>query len=166
MKNRKNKKFLAVVFSIGIFFATAFFSIYGTKNALATIDTSISGNPVASTGIIQCGRPSGAGTGQMCTLCDLIAGFNTIIQYIMKIAIGVALLALAVGGVLYIVSAGESAAVETAKSTMKNAAIGFVIVFAAYLIVDTTLLYLGKTESLGMSTSTKWGEFDCNATGK
>jgi hypothetical protein len=112
--------------------------------------------------IVTCGGSAAA----MCTLCDLVKGFNTIIQYIMKISIGVALLALAIGGVLYIVSAGESSAMEMAKSTMKNAIIGFIIVFAAWLIVNTTISYLGANGTLGMNSATKWGEFNCSATGK
>ena len=126
---------------------------------------SIPGTSVdASSGIVQCGRPGG----HMCTLCDLIAGFNRVIQYIMKIAIGVALLAMAIGGVLYVVSAGESAMMEKAKSAITNAAIGFVIVFAAFLIINTTMQYLGTIKStageptLGI-TITSWGQFDCTA---
>lgn len=114
------------------------------------------------TGIVPCGQTGG----QMCTLCDLIKGFNTVIQYIMKIAIGVALLALAIGGIMYVVSAGDTGAIETAKTTIKNAAIGFVIIFAAYLIVNTTITYLGANPTLGMKTTTTWGQFDCTATNK
>ena len=113
----------------------------------------------AKSGIVQCGRPGG----QMCTLCDLIKGINKIIHYIMDIAIFVALLAMAIGGVLYVVSAGESAAMEMAKSTIMNAAIGFVIVFAAWLIVNTTITFLGVNETLGMKTATTWGDFNCSA---
>ena len=84
----------------------------------------------------------------------------------MKITIGLALLAMAIGGVLYIVSAGESSAMEKAKSTIKSAAIGFVIIFAAWLIVNTTISYLGVSGTLGMNSTTTWGQFDCSATGK
>ncbi len=109
------------------------------------------------------------GTGKsMCTLCDLIAGMNNVIQYLMKIAIGVALLAMAIGGVMYIVSAGDSGLIDQAKSTLKNAAIGFVIIFAAFLIIDTTINYIGsKTNASGVPTFginiTSWGKFDCTA---
>jgi hypothetical protein len=125
---------------------------------------SIPGTSVnAGSGIVQCGRPGQ----QMCTLCDLIKGFNTVIQYIMKIAIGVALLAMAIGGVLYIVSAGESAMMEKAKSAITNAAIGFVIVFAAFLIINTTMQYLGTIKTNGEPTLgiaiISWGQFDCTA---
>lgn len=112
----------------------------------------------ASGGIVPCGR----GGQLMCTLCDLIRGFNIIIQYIMKIAIGGALLAIAIGGILYTISAGESAAMEMAKSTIKNAVIGFIIIFSAWLIVNTTIEYIGTKSDLGIGV-TSWGEFECNA---
>ncbi len=115
-------------------------------------------------GLIQCGRP---GT-DMCTLCDIIKGMNIIIQYLMKIAIGVALLAMSIGGVMYVISAGDSGLIDTGKNTMKNAAIGFVIIFAGYLIINTTINYLGtKKGATGEATFgmniTSWGNFDCTA---
>jgi hypothetical protein len=122
----------------------------------------IPGAPGPESELIKCGRP-----GQnMCTLCDLIAGMNNIIKYLMKIAVGVALLAITIGGVMYIISASDSGLVDTAKSTIKNAAIGFALIFAAYLIVNTTISYIGaRTNDAGQSTFgmkiTSWGAFDC-----
>lgn len=169
MKNKKNKKIFLLAFFVGIFFATAFFLTYETTNILAVDSYPIPGNSVSTDptkeGIIHCGRPGQTG---MCTLCDLIGGINNVVQYIMKIAIFVALLIMAVGGVMYIVSAGESAMMESAKSAMKNAAIGFVIIFAAFMIINTALQYLGSTKNaageptLGI-TITSWGQFDCTA---
>jgi len=115
-------------------------------------------------GLIQCGRPGQ----RMCTLCDLIKGMNIIIHYLMRIAVGVALLAVAIGGVMYVVSAGDSGLIETAKSTMKNAAWGFVLIFAGFLIINTTIDYIGAKKDVngnltfGMNI-TSWGQFDCNA---
>jgi hypothetical protein len=86
----------------------------------------------------------------------------------MKIAIGVALLAMAIGGVMYVVSAGDSGLIDNAKSTIKNAAIGFVIIFAGYLIINTTITYVGARKddngnvTFGMNI-TSWGQFDCTA---
>jgi hypothetical protein len=120
-------------------------------------DDSIPGT-TESGGIIQCGRP-----GQnMCTLCDMIAGINTIIQYLMKIAIGAALLAIAIGGIMYIVSAGDPGLVENAKTTIKNAVIGFIIIFAGYIIINTTIVYLGTKSGMGINA--QWGVFTCNST--
>jgi hypothetical protein len=118
----------------------------------------VPGTAVGESKIITCGRP-----GQhMCHLCDFIKGFYNIIKYIQGIAIGIALLAMAIGGIIYIVSAGESGLMETAKSAIKNAAIGFVIIFASYLIVNTTIVYLGTKTGLGINAS--WGTVDCNST--
>lgn len=107
-------------------------------------------------GIVACGRPGQS----MCTLCDLIAGLNNVIQYLMKISIGVALLAMTIGGVMYVVSAGDSGLIDKAKGAIKNASIGFVIIFAAYLIVDTTINYLGTSDGMGIKV-TSWGKFEC-----
>lgn len=136
----------------------------GVGGAGQMMDNTVPGTTTNNTGIITCGRPGQ----EMCTLCDLIKGMNTIIQYLMKLAIGVALLAMSIGGVMYIVSAGDSDLIKQAKSTMKNAAIGFVIIFAAFLIIDTTINYIGaKKNAAGASTFgmniVSWGKFDCNA---
>lgn len=108
-------------------------------------------------GIITCGKT----VGSMCTLCDIIKGINTIIQYLLRIGIGFALLSITIGGVLYIVSAGESGLMETGKKTIFNAAIGLVIMLGAWLIISTTLRVIGANGNLGISGVTKWGTFDC-----
>lgn len=107
-------------------------------------------------GIIKCGRPGQ----QMCTLCDLVKGINAIVQFLMKISIGIALLAITIGGIMYIISSGDSGMMDMAKSAIKNALIGFVLVFSAYLIINTTIVYLGTKPDLGINA--QWGTFDCN----
>lgn|GEM_PF-1260938 len=136
-----------------------------TSVADGITSTKIPGTSVdPNSGIVSCGRP-----GQdMCTICDLIKGMNIVIQYLMKIAIGMALLAMGIGGVMYIVSAGDSGLIDKAKSTMKNAAVGFVIIFAGFLIINTTINYIGaKKNAAGEATFgmniTSWGNFDCAA---
>ena len=131
----------------------------------AIADNKIPGASVDdSSGLVKCGRPGG----KMCTLCDLIQGMNDIIQYLMKLAIGVALLAITIGGVMYVVSAGNSGMTEMGKNAMKNAAVGFVIIFSAYLLINTTMMYLGtKKNAAGEATFgmaiTSWGRFECTA---
>lgn len=127
-------------------------------------DDKIPGVTEGTSEIIKCGR-----AGQnMCTLCDLIAGLNYIIKYLMKIAVGVALLAMTIGGVMYVVSFDNKDLTGKAKSAIENAAIGFVIIFAGYLIINTTISYIGSRKDVngnptfGM-TITSWGNFDCTA---
>lgn len=117
----------------------------------------------AQAAIVKCG------TGQeMCTLCDLIAGMKVVIDFLMKLSIGVALLAFAIGGVMYVISAGDSKLIDMGKSAMLNAVIGFVVIFAGFLIINMTISYLGaKTDKNGNPTFgmniTSWGKFDCTA---
>ncbi|EKD46823.1 MAG: hypothetical protein ACD_67C00055G0004 [uncultured bacterium] len=148
----KSKKLLFVAVTFVVFFVAMFLA--GSSSSVAA----------EGGGIITCGRGQ-----SMCTLCDLIAGMNTIIKYLMKIAVGVALLAMTIGGVMYIVSYGDKGMIDKAKGAIKNAAIGFAVIFAGYLIINTTISYIGsrKDEATGKSTFgmniTSWGEFDCSA---
>lgn len=117
----------------------------------------------ANAALVTCGTGS-----SMCTLCDMIKGMNIIIKFLMNLAVGVALLAFAIGGVMYVISAGEKGMIEMGKSAMKNAAKGFVIIFAGYLIINMTISYLGaKTDINGNPTFgmniTSWGNFECTA---
>lgn len=136
-----------VVFS---FFAINFFAIE------SSFAQTVAGQQGPASEIVKCGR-SGQ---QMCTLCDLIRGMNYVIQYIMKIAIGVGLLAITIGGVMYVVSAGDKGLINQAKGTMQNAGIGFVIIFAGWLIINTLISYIGIQDGMGIDV-TSWGQFDC-----
>ncbi len=129
----------------------------GTSSTAA--DGSIPGTATGG-GIVTCGRAGGT----MCTLCDLIKGIYDIVNYLMKIAIGIAVLAICIGGVLYVVSAGEPGLVEIGKKAIKNAIIGFVITLAAVLIIDTLILYIGAQSDLGISADWKTFSVDCTKT--
>lgn len=118
----------------------------------------VPGTTTEESDLIKCGR---AGQ-RMCTLCDLIAGLNLVIQFIMKLSIGVGILAFTIAGVMYIISAGDSKMTGMAKETMKNAAIGFVIIFAGWVIINTTINSLGAYSNLGINI-TSWGQFECAA---
>ena len=116
---------------------------------------------VANAAIVKCGTGS-----EMCTLCDIIKGFNIIIKYLMQISVGVALLAISIGAVMYVVSGADKSLVDTAKKTITNALVGFVLIFAAYLIVNTTIQYIGTKPGMGVKTPGStflWSNFECAA---
>lgn len=109
-------------------------------------------------GLVPCGR----GGQDMCTLCDLVVGIKDVVDYLLKIAVGIAVLAMCVGGILYIVSVGDPGLIEMGKNAMKNAVIGIVICVTAFLIINTTMLYIGTQTNLGIGV-TNWNTFDCSA---
>jgi len=98
----------------------------------------------------------------MCTLCDMIKGIKIVIDYIKNIAIGLGLLAFSVGGVMYAVSAGDKGLIDSAKAVMRNAITGFLVIFGAWLIVNTTIDYLGTQPGMNIHV-VSWGEFECTA---
>lgn len=80
--------------------------------------------------------------------CDPASGLNcnagtninqlirTIINWLLAIAFGIAVLFLIIGGFQYITSAGNEEAAEKGKGTAVNALIGIVIIVLSYVIVN------------------------------
>jgi hypothetical protein len=70
-----------------------------------------------------------------CTICDLIVGIKGIIDWFLKIVFATCILMLVVGGIMYIVSAGNQNMVSHAKSAITYALIGIIIIFTAFLLI-------------------------------
>ncbi len=160
--NKGYKSFvLGVDFLKDVSFAKISQSDATANNTTAStpMDSSIPGTTEAG-GIIQCGR----GGQQMCTICDLIKGMNTIIKYIMGISIVLALASFTLAGSSYVTSFGGTAEMEAAKTIMKNAAIGMAVILTAWILVSVILFFVGAKTNLGISNVTAWGDFECSAT--
>jgi uncharacterized membrane protein len=71
-----------------------------------------------------------------------------IIEFLVKLAGIVAVFAIALSGLLYIFSAGNQSRMEAAKTGIKYALIGFVIIFIAWAVVGTLLAMLGYIDPL------------------
>lgn len=123
-----------------------------------SMNRTVPGTTTEQSQLVTCGRPGQ----QMCTLCDLIAGLNNIIRFIEHIAIGVGAFAFTIGGVMYVISSGDPGMKKKANDTMWNAVKGFVIIFAAWAIVNTVIMLLGTKTNLGLNI-TGWGNFECSA---
>ena len=112
---------------------------------------------IAQAGIVSCGLDSNYNN--RCTLCDLIVGIRDIIKWGRSILVVVALVAIVAGGIMYIISAGNSGMMESAKNVIKQALWGVVIVLGAWLIVNTVLwLMATNLSNVGISS---WSDFDC-----
>lgn len=120
-------------------------------------DPQPSGKTDTSGGLVPCGNSDQ----ERCTLCHLISGIHGLIQWGGKILGIVALFALVVSGVIYLVSAGDSSMMESAKNFMKSALIGTAIFLCAWLIIQTVFYLLGANLS-GISLTGNWFTFDIN----
>jgi len=92
-----------------------------------------------------------------CTLCSLLLMGQLIIEFLVKIAAILALISITFAGLLYMFAAGSSGAIEKAKSMMKYALLGFVLVFIAWAIVDSILITMGYINPIGGD----WHITDC-----
>lgn len=107
--------------------------------------------------LVPCG-----GSGQSrCTLCHLIIGIHGVIKYGYRIALTVAIAMITVGGIMYILSRGDSGATTKAKTVVSNALIGIIVIFGAWIIVNTTMLLLSAKPNLGVQKATSWDTFKC-----
>lgn len=71
---------------------------------------------------------------------------SAVIPYLFGIAGFLLLLYLIFGGFSYMMSGGDPKATESAKQKITNAVIGFVIIFAAYWLVQILGIVLGITQ--------------------
>ena len=81
--------------------------------------------------------PCDPSTGLNCNAGTSINGLiRTVINWLLGIAFGIAVLFLILGGFQYITSAGNEEAAEKGKGTAVNALIGIVIIVLSYVIVN------------------------------
>lgn len=155
----KNKAFLA-----GIFFSILF--VFFPIIRVSADSSSSTGSSTSPSAIVPCGlnEAYSGGTTDVCTLCHLIIGIKNIIDWIVKIAITVALVGITIAGVMYIISAGSPGMMQTAKSFMTACIIGFALTLAAWLMVYLTMWLISAQTDLGLGSGKKWNEFNCSTT--
>ena len=98
-------------------------------------------------------------SGTDCDTCDLIRMFNAIIKWLIGFMFLIFAILIFVAGFKMVISAGNSSALEEAKSSMSNAFIGIVIVFASWIIVNTLMNALINREQTNVIDS--WSRIKC-----
>ncbi|MFZ2299843.1 MAG: hypothetical protein WAW00_01760 [Candidatus Moraniibacteriota bacterium] len=110
-------------------------------------------SPVMAAGLVPCGRSAddtttpGTNEADRCTICHIVIGGKGIIDYGLKIMTFAAIAVIVAMGVLYIVSTGDEGMMQTAKGGLKAALIGFAVMLAAWLIVNTVLNVLAVKDT-------------------
>lgn len=97
-------------------------------------------------------------TGVDCNFCTFIQMVDNIVDWLFMFLVLAAVLILVYAGFKLVVSAGNPSAMSAAKGYISNVIIGFVIVMAGWLIVDTLMKALvGSGSDFGT-----WNEIkDC-----
>lgn len=107
------------------------------------------------------GRDSGlvpAGcSGPDCNFCHVIQLVNNIVTWLVTFLSVVAVIALVIAGARMVTSGGDVSTLQNAKSTFVNILIGFILVLASWLIVDTILKAITE-DGQGLEF---WGKVPC-----
>ena len=116
----------------------------------------------ADAGLVPCGcedatQPTGFCT---CTLCHFFIMFERILDFILlDIIPPVAILMLVIGGVMFLAAAGNPETIGKAKKIITATILGLVIIFSAWLIINTFLMFVGVEEWTGLREG--WWAIDC-----
>ncbi len=116
--------------------------------------------------IVPCGRNcddenTAWDESKSCTLCHFFIMFKQLYDLFFSLLIIVALALLTIGGVVYIVSAGNTNAKTLAKNIISKVLLGFALFLLSWLLVFTVLKFISaNTDMLG--NGDKWYEFDCD----
>lgn len=119
-------------------------------------------------GLVPCGQTENdesttRNETDVCTLCHLIIGVNDLITWGRNVMTIIAIVVITAMGILYIVSLGNPALMETAKKGIFGALIGVGLMLGAWLIVNVTLTVLAvKKASFGsLLTSPNTFSYQC-----
>lgn len=105
-------------------------------------------------GLVPCGGPDEEPC-QMCHVADLVNGG---VDWLVTVLTLLLTLVIAYAGFLLVTSAGNTSAMEKAKSMFTNSIIGFAIVLAAWLLIDYGMKMLMKDGEAGFGP---WNELTC-----
>ena len=104
--------------------------------------------------------PCGPGTEKAdCEFCDLFVMTSGILGWIFKFIVPtVAALMFIVGGLLFLFAGAKAEMFNKAKSIITAAVIGLLIIFGAWVIVNTVFSKIGV---VGMPSDWRWYDIQC-----
>jgi len=114
---------------------------------------------VQAEGIVPCGN--GNDPGNACTLCHLIIGIQSLVDFGLELLITVAVVAIFIAGTMYIVSSGNEQMVGNAKNFLGASLKGFTIVLMTWFFVNLTMWLMSAKTDLGIEKE-NWYTFTCS----
>ncbi|MBI3671426.1 hypothetical protein HY249_01370 [Candidatus Azambacteria bacterium] len=122
----------------------------------------------AADGLVPCGNQYDATTGKIlnpCTLCHLYQLTQKIIHFLMfTIAPTLGVLVISWGGFKILIAGGDPGAKQAGYKAITTAAVGLLIVFSAWIVINEFLLFFSSQKGGGTATilSNPWTEVNCN----
>jgi len=123
--------------------------------------------PELEGGLVPCGRMCDDTNTDICecdpcTLCHLFVLFKRIVDFLAKdVLFPLAVLMIIIGGVMFLTAAGDPGRIGNAKKILTAVVIGLVIIFLAWLIVDTIIGVLVRTDNPFGMVLRNWSDIPC-----
>lgn len=116
--------------------------------------------PSSGAGLVPCGVTTDANpnVATECQACHLVELTQNVINFVIGLAISIAILLVAWGGILYFTSRADPAQIEKAKRVFRDTLIGFLIAISAWIVVNTTLFALLDSQQFPESS---WFDISC-----
>lgn len=112
----------------------------------------------AQSGFVQCGLTRT----DPCQMCDLVSMLDRVVTWLVGILAVMAAIMFIVAGLKLVTSAGDVSAKEGAKRMIVNTFIGFVIVLAAWLLIDLMMQALANPSFFNdKATRVPWEVIEC-----
>jgi hypothetical protein len=116
--------------------------------------TTVMPSVVFSTGLVPCG-----GVGQeQCQTCHVVMLVDIVVDWLIAILSIVAAILIAYAGARMVISGGDVSAKETAKKIITNVIIGYALLLACWLLIDTGVKALLNDQVYG-----SWNQIRCVA---
>jgi len=112
--------------------------------AVTSTDTASAACTEDASGGISGGATCAQGKGQQSQLFGSSGIFKTITNVLLFIIGAISVIMLIIGGIRYVVSAGDSNAVTGAKNTILYAVVGIVVALLAYALVNFVITSFAK----------------------
>ena len=109
-----------------------------------------------SAGLVPCGGPDQPD----CQLCHFFVMLDSVFDFIiLRLAPVVAVLMLVIGGVMFFFGGAKPETLKTAKDVIFTTIFGLVIIFAAWIIINTFFGFIGVADWTGLGSG--WWVIDC-----
>lgn len=133
-----------------------------TVLVIAPFGQAIAGGTDCPEGLVPCGDQKNPPTCP-CELCDFFVMFERIVNFILfEIVPVLAVLMVAIGGfmLLFAYKGGGSEMVSRAKKLFTSVAIGLLLIYGAWLIVNTFFWMIGVQDWTGLQEG--WWQIRCD----
>jgi hypothetical protein len=103
-------------------------------------------SPIAhGAGLVPCGE-----AGNPCRLCHIFVMFNTVYTFVLRMVAIIATLMIVIGGMYFLLAGGRPEMLKRGKDILTAAAIGLLIIFGAWLIINTVFAAIGVSAWTGL----------------